>query len=39
LRDRRNAAERQRAPEADSREQPERDRPDNGDEGPGDIPA
>jgi len=39
LRDRRSAAERQRAPEADSREQPERDRPDNGDEGPGDIPA
>jgi len=39
LRDRRGAAERQRAPEADSREQPERYRPDNGDEEPGDIPA
>src|SRR5215472_14076501 len=39
LHDRRGAADRQRAPEADSREQPERDRPDNGDEEPGDIPA
>jgi 2-oxo-4-hydroxy-4-carboxy--5-ureidoimidazoline (OHCU) decarboxylase len=39
LHDRRSAAERQRAAEADSREQPERDRPDNGDEEPGDIPA
>src|SRR5262249_12393215 len=39
LRDRRSAAERQRAPEASSREQPERDGPGRGDDGPGDIPA
>jgi hypothetical protein len=37
LRDRRSSAERQRAPEA--REQPERNRPDHGDDGPGDISA
>jgi signal transduction histidine kinase/CheY-like chemotaxis protein len=39
LRDRRSSAERQRAPEASSRDQPERHPPDHGDDGPGDIPA
>jgi PAS domain S-box-containing protein len=39
LRDRRNSAERQRPAEASPREQPERDRADQGDDGPGDIPA
>jgi PAS domain S-box-containing protein len=39
LRDRRSSAERQRTPEASSREQPERDGPGHGDDGPGDIPA
>jgi PAS domain S-box-containing protein len=39
LRDRRSGAERQRSPEASSRDQPQRDGPDRGDDGPGDIPA
>jgi CheY-like chemotaxis protein len=39
LRDRRSGAERQRSPEAPSRDQPQRDGPDRGDDGPGDIPA
>jgi PAS domain S-box-containing protein len=38
LRDRRSAAER-RSPEASSRDQPERDGPDRGDDGPGGVPA
>jgi PAS domain S-box-containing protein len=39
LRDRRSGAERQRSPEAPSRDQPQRDGSDRGDDGPGDIPA
>jgi CheY-like chemotaxis protein len=40
LHNRRSSAERQRTPEASSREQPERDPPDHGNDGPGgDIPA
>jgi len=39
LRDRRSAAERRRSPEVSSRDQPERDRPGHGDDGPGNIPA
>ncbi|MBO0718316.1 MAG: PAS domain S-box protein [Rhizobiales bacterium] len=39
LHDRRNSAERQRPAEASPREQPERDRADHGDDGPGNIPA
>jgi CheY-like chemotaxis protein len=37
LRDRRSSTERQRSPEA--RDQPERDPPDRGDDGPGNVPA
>jgi PAS domain S-box-containing protein len=39
LRDRRSGAERQRSPEASSRDQPQRDGSDRCDDGPGDIPA
>jgi len=39
LRDRRGLVERQRTTEASSRERPDHDRPDHGDDGPGNIPA
>ncbi len=39
LRDRRNAVERPRSPDSGSRDQPDRDGPDEGNNGPGGVPA
>jgi hypothetical protein len=39
LRDRRSAAERQRSADAPSRDEPQRGGPDDGDGGPGNLPA